>query len=132
VAILAAAPAPHLEQDPVVDTIVYHEGNRRPGCLRRHDENAHGRDALSNEAPTEGRNRDGLHVRAYNLTRVLNISGIKPLIAAMRAEDALNSGGCAISELFMKPRGRTKLASTSNPLQPVFYAAKTHLGHREA
>ena len=26
-----------------------------------------------------------LHVLAYNLTRVLNIVGVKPLIAAMRA-----------------------------------------------
>jgi hypothetical protein len=26
-----------------------------------------------------------LHVRAYNLTRVMNIIGIQPLIAAMRA-----------------------------------------------
>jgi hypothetical protein len=68
----------------VADTIMYHEGNRRPGCLRRHDESAHGRDALSNELPKVATEM-ALHVLAYNLTRVLNIVGVKPSIAAMGA-----------------------------------------------
>ncbi|MEH2609554.1 hypothetical protein V1293_001843 [Bradyrhizobium sp. AZCC 1693] len=29
--------------------------------------------------------RDGLHVLAYNLTRIMNIVGVRPLLAAMRA-----------------------------------------------
>ena len=51
----------------------------------RHDQGAHGRDALPDEDAAEGRHRDGAHVLAYNLTRVMNIVGIKPLMAAIRA-----------------------------------------------
>jgi hypothetical protein len=43
-----------------------------------------GRDALSNEAPAEGRSEMALHVLAYNLTRVMNIIGVQPLLAAMK------------------------------------------------
>jgi hypothetical protein len=41
--------------------------------------------ALSDEDAAEGGDRDALHVLAYNLTRVMNIVGIKPLLAAIRA-----------------------------------------------
>jgi len=40
-------------------------------------------DALSNEAPAGGSYRDGPAVLAYNLTRVMNIMGIRSLIVAM-------------------------------------------------
>ena len=51
----------------------------------RHAQDADGRDALPDEDAAEGRRRDGVHVLAYNLTRVMNIVGIKPLMAAIRA-----------------------------------------------
>ena len=51
----------------------------------RHDEGAHGRDALLMKRLPKVATEMALHVLAYNLTRVLNIVGVKPLIAAMRA-----------------------------------------------
>ena len=44
-----------------------------------------GGDALPDEEAEERANRDGLSVLAYNLTRVMNIIGIRPLIQAMGA-----------------------------------------------
>ena len=41
----------------------------------RHAQDADGRDALPDEDAAEGRDRDGAHVLAYNLTRVMNIVG---------------------------------------------------------
>jgi hypothetical protein len=49
----------------------------------RYDEGAHGCDALPDKDAAEGRRRDGVCVLAYNLTRVMNIVGIKPLIATI-------------------------------------------------
>jgi hypothetical protein len=43
-----------------------------------------GIDALPDEN-TQARTEMALHVLAYNLTRVMNIVGIKPLIAAIAA-----------------------------------------------
>ena len=52
----------------------------------RHDQDADGRDALPDEdAAARSPPRWRLHVLAYNLTRVMNIIGVKPLIAAMGA-----------------------------------------------
>jgi hypothetical protein len=44
-----------------------------------------GGDALSDEDAAECGDREALHVLAYNLTRVMNIVGIKPLLVAIRA-----------------------------------------------
>jgi hypothetical protein len=41
--------------------------------------------ALLDEDATEGCHRDGVAVLAYTLTRVLNIFGVKPIMAAVRA-----------------------------------------------
>ena len=48
-------------------------------------QDADGCNALSDEAPTEGRHRDGAAQLAYNLTRVMNIIDVQPLLAVMRA-----------------------------------------------
>ena len=81
-----------------------------------------------------------LQVLAYNLTRVLNIVGVKPLIAAMRAQDVLNSGNCAISQPLRSsgdapnlPRNGCIAEYPSQQLWPTrslahFYAAKTRNG----
>ena len=50
-----------------------------------HAEDENGSDALLDEAPAEGCHRDALHVLAYNLTGVINITGPQPLMAAIRA-----------------------------------------------
>ena len=42
------------------------------------------RDPLPDEDVAEGHGRDGIARSAYNLTRVISIVGIKPLIAAIR------------------------------------------------
>ena len=42
-------------------------------------------DPLSDEDVAEGRSRDGTTRLAYNLTRVMNIIGIKTLMAAIGA-----------------------------------------------
>lgn len=39
---------------------------------------------LSHHQSGKGRDAQALHVLAYNVTRVMNILGIKPLMAAMR------------------------------------------------
>ena len=46
---------------------------------------ADGRDALFDEDAAQGGDWMALHVLAYNLTRVMNIVGIKPFLAAIRA-----------------------------------------------
>jgi hypothetical protein len=51
----------------------------------RHDESPHGGDALPDQNAPKGNRRDGPSVLACNLTRVMNIIGIKPLIAAIVA-----------------------------------------------
>jgi hypothetical protein len=51
----------------------------------RHYEGSHGRDALPYQNAPEGSRRDGLSVLAYNLTRVMNMVGTKPLVAAIAA-----------------------------------------------
>jgi hypothetical protein len=63
--------------------------NRRASV--RHAENADGCDALSDEAVAKCRDRDALHVLVYNLTRVMNIVGIKPLLAAIGLEERVKS-----------------------------------------
>ena len=50
-----------------------------------HHQGPDGRHSLPDEDAAKGRHRDGLHVLAYNLTRVMNIMGIQPLVAVMRA-----------------------------------------------
>jgi hypothetical protein len=57
--------------------------NRRASVW--HAEDADGGDALSDEDAAEGGDEMALHVLAYNLTRVMNIVGIKLLLAAIRA-----------------------------------------------
>jgi hypothetical protein len=52
-----------------------------PNTLRGAD----GRNALPDEDAAQGRRRDALSVLAYNLTRVMNIVGIKPLMASIVA-----------------------------------------------
>src|SRR5215216_2460320 len=49
----------------------------------RHDEGADGRHPLPDENPAEGATEMALSVLAYNLTRVMNIVCIKPLITAI-------------------------------------------------
>jgi hypothetical protein len=44
-----------------------------------------GSDALPDKNAAESANRDELAVLAYNLKRVMQIVGVQPLIAAMRA-----------------------------------------------
>ena len=51
----------------------------------RHAEDADGGDALFDEDAAQSGDEMALHVLAYNLTRVMNIFGIKPLLAAIRA-----------------------------------------------
>ena len=58
---------------------------RRETASVRDAEDAYGRNALSDEATAEGYIEMALHVLAYNLTRVMNIMGVKPLLAMMRA-----------------------------------------------
>jgi len=50
-----------------------------------HAEDADGGDALSDEDAAKVATEMALHVLAYNLTRVMNIVGIKPFLAAIRA-----------------------------------------------
>ena len=49
------------------------------------NEGAHGNDTLPDETLPKVAAEVALSVLAYNLTRVMNIVGIKPLIAAIRA-----------------------------------------------
>jgi transposase len=51
----------------------------------RNDQGSHGRDALADEDPPEVAGEMALAVLAYNLTRVMNIVGIKLLITAITA-----------------------------------------------
>ena len=51
----------------------------------RHAEDEGGSDALPDEASAKVATEMALHVLAYNLTRVMNIMGIQPLMAAIRA-----------------------------------------------
>ena len=55
-----------------------------------------------------------LHVLAYTLTRVLNIVGVKPLIAAMRAETPHLSRLHDLDPLTMPVRA-TRLPQHQNP-----------------
>src|SRR5258708_3548736 len=57
--------------------------NRRASV--RYTEDADGCDALSDDAVPNVATETALNVLSYNLTRVLNIVGVKPLLAAMRA-----------------------------------------------
>src|SRR6266436_740781 len=57
--------------------------NRRASV--RHTEDADGCNTLSNEAVANVATEMTLNVLAYNLTRVMNIVGIKPLLVAIRA-----------------------------------------------
>jgi hypothetical protein len=50
-----------------------------------HHQSSHGSDALPDEDAAEGHSGDGLAVLAYNLTRAMNIVGIKSLIAPIAA-----------------------------------------------
>ena len=59
-------------------------GARRSGTLR-HTEDADGRDTLPDEDAPKVAGEMASHVLAYNLTRVMNIVGIKPLMAAIAA-----------------------------------------------
>ena len=51
----------------------------------RHDEGSYGGDALPTKTLPKAAAEMALSVLAYNLTRVMNIVGIKPLIAAIPA-----------------------------------------------
>ena len=57
--------------------------NRRTSL--RHAQSLDGRDALPDQDAAAGQYRDELHVLAYNLKRVMQIMGIRPLMQAMRA-----------------------------------------------
>ena len=48
-----------------------------------HAEDEDGGNALYDEASAQGATEMALHVLAYNLTRVMNIMGIQPLMAAI-------------------------------------------------
>jgi hypothetical protein len=50
-----------------------------------HAEDADGADALSDEDAAQSGDRDGVARARLHLTRVMNIVGIKPLLAAIRA-----------------------------------------------
>jgi hypothetical protein len=50
----------------------------------RHSEDEDGGDALPDESLPKVATEMALHVLAYNLTRVMNIMGIQPLMAAIR------------------------------------------------
>src|SRR5262245_60980050 len=56
-------------------------GNRRASV--RHDEGPHGSDTLPHQNAPQSRGRDDALRLAYNLTRVMNIVGTKPLITAI-------------------------------------------------
>jgi hypothetical protein len=51
----------------------------------RHDEGSHGSHALPHQNASKSSRRDGSIGLAYNLTRVMNIVGVGPLIAAIVA-----------------------------------------------
>ena len=51
----------------------------------RHDQGSDGRNPLPDETLPRVAAEMALHVLAYNLTRVMNIMGTQPLLAAMRA-----------------------------------------------
>ena len=56
-----------------------------------------------------------LHVLAYNLTRVMNIMGIRPLMAAMRAYPCGSGSLAVILKVAIFDSGRDHLSGTGNP-----------------
>jgi len=70
-----------------------------------------------------------LHVLAYNLTRVMNILGIQPLMAAMSG--VVNAGQPSLKDSHAPGTRIAPMAQRQPFRQGVFRTTKTRSGHRQ-